>query len=127
MDDTLTKFVEAKNVSLVKQLLDHGAATNFIDQYGYNALMIASDRDSGSSEIIELLVASRTDINGKNKDGVTALMAAAGTGNIDAVKILIDLGADVNLTDNDGWTALKYAQETDEVPLENVIKILKIQ
>ena len=42
LDDALTKFVEAKNVSLVKQLLDHGAATNFIDQYGYNALMIAS-------------------------------------------------------------------------------------
>src|SRR5258708_2654207 len=49
------------------------------------------------------------DVNAKNKDGRTALIEAANTGNTDRVKALIAAGAYVNAKTTDGQTALMYA------------------
>jgi hypothetical protein len=49
------------------------------------------------------------DVNEKDKDGRTALIEAAATGNTDRVKSLIAAGADVNAQHNDGQTALMDA------------------
>ncbi|MCX6992386.1 MAG: ankyrin repeat domain-containing protein [Kiritimatiellaeota bacterium] len=50
------------------------------------------------------------DINAKDKDGYTPLMAAAINGNLDVVKVLVDKGADVNARAEDGNTALELAK-----------------
>jgi TonB family protein len=43
------------------------------------------------------------------KPGVTALMKAAGDGDIGAIKSAIESGAAIDETDSSGWTALMYA------------------
>ncbi len=51
------------------------------------------------------------DVNAKEKDGSTVLMAAgrSWSGNLEVVKLLIDKGADVNAKNKKGETALSLA------------------
>ena len=50
------------------------------------------------------------DVNAKDNDGYTPLMAAAINGNPDVVKVLMEKGADVNARAEDGNTALELAK-----------------
>ena len=53
-----------------------------------------------------------SDINEKDKNGMTALMWAAWKNpNLEVIKVLIDAGADASLTDNNGNTALDYIKK----------------
>lgn len=65
-----------------------------------------------------LLDKIRVDVNGQDKDGMTALMAAASHGersqNADVMDVLIDEGADVNKQNNQGETALYIASKNGQ-------------
>ncbi len=128
--DDMTKLVTA--------LLDHGANPNAgIKTGGRRNQMHQSDfvkitiagatpfllaAASGNVEMMKLLLAKGADPKLTTKDGVTALMAAAGVGLADdrmpqeaqgalaAVKMLVEMGADVNAVSADcSWTALHGA------------------
>jgi len=66
---------------------------------------------AGNKEvIIDLLSKSNTNVNAKNKDGTTALMAVSQNGNTDLVKLLLEeYRADPNIKNNYGRTALMLA------------------
>jgi len=64
---------------------------------------------NGEKSELKFLLEKRADVNEKDTEGTTALMAAVSQGRIDIVKVLIDKGADVNVKDNSGFTALAMA------------------
>ena len=73
--------------------LDHGADVNFQDKrYGASALQVASQR--GRKEVITLLLERGAKVDLEDKEGSTALMAAAYNGHTGIVEILVDAGAD---------------------------------
>jgi ankyrin repeat protein len=56
-----------------------------------------------------MLLDAGADVNGKDDNGRTALMAACEKGLIENVKILMERGGDVDLADQGGKTAMDYA------------------
>lgn len=52
------------------------------------------------------LLKNGADCNCKNEEGATALMLAAGTGNLQMVELLLEAGSEVDAKDERGWTAL---------------------
>ena len=87
-------------------LISAGGKVNARDAAGWTALMHANRRQSGSPEVVRLLIKHRADVNAAHKHGGTALMIAAYNGHPRAAKLLIDSGADVNAKDKSGWTPL---------------------
>ncbi|GAX75624.1 hypothetical protein CEUSTIGMA_g3068.t1 [Chlamydomonas eustigma] len=66
--------------------------------------------DKGDDETVEeLLKDEPSNLNMRNKDGWTPLIAAAYCGELDMVNLLIKAGADVKAACRDGDTALHYA------------------
>jgi ankyrin repeat protein len=61
--------------------------------------------------LLEFLVLTGGSLNGKDKDGETALHRAIGKGQIGAVRVLLALGADVNGKSKGGATPLMCAME----------------
>ncbi|CAL1532942.1 unnamed protein product [Lymnaea stagnalis] len=65
--------------------------------------------EAGDVHRVQKLLSDGADIDEKNNNGCTALMAAVKIGSIEIVTILLDKGADVNLNAENGYTALMYA------------------
>ena len=63
---------------------------------------------------MQKLLARGVDVNAKDKDGGTALMAASAQGHLDVVQALLENGADVKAKGSNGTTALSVAKD-DEV------------
>src|SRR5690349_20157923 len=59
---------------------------------------------AGNVTAIQLALGKGAIVNGRDKDGKTALMWAASMGRPEAVTELVSQGADVNAADNLGWT-----------------------
>jgi len=104
------------NVNLARLLIDHGArydveAKNLYDGQ-INGLIVAAE--SGSFDILKLLVENSLDVNykieGKGETaGRTPLFCACAKGFQDIVEYLIDQGADVNGTEKSGLSCLHIA------------------
>jgi len=67
-----------------------------------------------SSGIVQTLVEAGAQVNAKNDDGSTALMAAALKGDADIVQILLSAGADIKVKDKDEDTALNLAAQNGQ-------------
>ena len=77
------------------------------DGKGKSALMLAAG--NGHTEIVELLVRNKADVNARDYDMLTPLMHAAQNGHVEIVKLLIRKKADVNARSKEGSTAWMYA------------------
>jgi uncharacterized protein len=55
----------------------------------------------GYSDIVKLLIAAGASIDMQERNGITALMAAASNNNTEAVELLIAAGASVDVRDKD--------------------------
>jgi ankyrin repeat protein len=93
---------------VVSFLLEKGANINdklYRDLIDQTPLIIAAQH--GCAHIVSLLIENGiTDINHKNDQGESALLAATQEGHKEVVQILLDAGADINQPNSDGETAL---------------------
>lgn len=105
------------NVYALEKMVENGADLNY-DFSEYNAVPLMHYalnyrefvKNAEYRELIAFLILNKVDINVKNNQGQTPLMAALKNGDIDAFNALIAGGADVTLKDNNGNTALFYAE-----------------
>ena len=75
-------------------------------------------------EKVKAAISDGTDVNGRDKNGMTPLMNAVQNKNPAVAKLLIDAGADVNARDKDGTTPLMFAASfsTNVTVIEALIK-----
>lgn len=140
----LINALEECRLDTAKILINKGIDVNFIPEDGISALMIActmgGNRDQVKAnlsestlarfemysqddftELVQLLIAKGADVNAKNNEGITALLAAVMANNIDAIKLLIDNGADITARDNNGLSALYYAVVANNTEAINLL------
>lgn len=119
-------FSDEKNVStllqashrgltaVVKALLEKHASNSgtadFLDVASEDEItpLIAASSE-GNAECVNLLLASKANVNAKDKDGTNSVMAASARGHLDVVTALLAAGANVNDQNADGHTALMFA------------------
>jgi ankyrin repeat protein len=88
----------------IRRMLAAGADPDMLDNNGDPVLVIAVR--AGNAASVDVLLATRLNVNAKTKFGDTAMMVAALSGRLDLVKKLRARGAEINPT---GWTPLIYA------------------
>src|ERR1035441_6479191 len=100
---------KAGDLKKVKALLKDNPELVFSkDTNGITPLYWAADR--GNKDVVELLLASKAEVNAKANDGRTPLHAAsAHDDHRDVVELLLANKAEVNAKDKDGWTPLHFA------------------
>lgn len=98
------------NYSIVRAMLRYFPVdVNKCDSNGNTPLIKAACK--GSLLVVkELLSSPGIQVDLKNREGMTSLMAASGFGNPDIVRLLLEAGANVNITDEHGETAIEYAE-----------------
>ena len=72
------------------------------------------------------MIASKADVNGKNRDGSRPLHAAAFTGHSDVLELLLGKGADANAQNDDDETPLQ-STEADPATTKVVAGLLQLK
>ena len=113
----ICRAAQDDNLAMVKVLLKvwpnlvfcKYKAENFYepDESGWTPLHYAAA--FGHKDIVELLLANKSEVNAVDSDGRTPLHLAAYTGQTDVAGLLLTNGADVNTFDRGGWTPLHTA------------------
>ncbi len=123
--DDICAAVRRGDIETVKALLAEGSDLDTNDsQFGVSPLSWAAL--IGQTEIAELLIREGADVNGRNRDGGTALHGAAFLGHADTAALLVRNGADVNATNNKGETSL-YVMAADWEITEFIAGLLEIE
>ena len=92
------KYISNDDIENIKNYIKSGNNLNIKNKYNYTILMYASEYNN--SEIVQLLLDNKVDIDYVGYDGNTALHIACRFGNTEIVRLLIDAGADFNKKDN---------------------------
>ncbi|XP_060562776.1 uncharacterized protein LOC132722318 isoform X2 [Ruditapes philippinarum] len=96
-----------KRAEAIKFLLDNGAEPSPKYPGGNSALHYAASL-SGTSDVLELLVMYKAEIDAVNEDGCTPLFFATQSNNKFAACVLIEQGANVRQKNTQGLTAFDY-------------------
>lgn len=107
------------NFEVAKYLITIVKDVNYQSPEG-TALMAAVMRNN--SELIQILIDKKANLDLTSKTGVTALMLATQFKNIEIIKILLQHKANKLVKDNEGKTAFEYAVNTNN---EIIIQLLK--
>lgn len=107
-DKALQTAAEKGNLPYVKSLVEKdGANVNFVDQYGWSALLQAVSEAHAS--VVNYLLSKGANVFQKNADGSTAMHLAVAADSEEIVNTLIAQGLDVNAQNENGWTPLHLA------------------
>ena len=100
--------VSANQIAVVERLLKAGADINMKrdDRLSSTPLPLMIAVEYGLNAMVELLLKSGANVEGKNSQGYTALMIAARDGKDALVDILLTAGSQVDAEENIGMTAL---------------------
>ena len=93
----------------VQFLLTRGALPNLSNRSGLRALHYAVQATDHALEIVNALVQSGADPDGRDQEGSTALLLATAFGRLDCVSALVKKGANIDAADENGLTALHHA------------------
>jgi uncharacterized protein len=93
------------HASLVKRLLERGAAVN---QAGWSALHYAAT--GPDSDIVRLLIERGATLDARSPNATTPLMMAAQYGSEASVQVLLARGADPHLRNERGLSAADFAR-----------------
>eukprot|EP00808_Paulinella_micropora_P013261 g573.t1 len=110
---------------VVKELLQAHPDINHAAVDGLTSLMYAVRGGStpGHSNCLAQLIEAKAALDRQDKlEGLSALMAAARSGNADAVSQLLKAGADTQLKSLDGLTAFDLAQNKGHVNIAEILK-----
>ena len=91
---------------VVRLLIDAGANVNDVNEEGENALFTIYE------EAVRELVKTRIDINARNNDGETPLIATVAP---EVAEVLVRAGVKLDLTDTNGQTALMHGAKNNYV------------
>ncbi|CAG9331736.1 unnamed protein product [Blepharisma stoltei] len=109
----LTIAIELELVEVIRWLLIAGVQSNVVDSYGRSPILVASA--VGNQEIIQLLVAHRSNLAARDYYGNTILHIAAANAHIHLVKYFIEeLRVHYSLRNKKGQTALDLCKEKQE-------------
>jgi ankyrin repeat protein len=93
---------------VVRLLLDHGADVHMCTGIGcWSALHLAVKGEN--PEIVQMILEQNAEVEVRDSQGETPLLAASFNGNTAVVQLLLDHGADPHVRDVDGKTALDKA------------------
>ena len=107
----------------VTMLIKKGALINYQTDYGYTALMWASD--NGHAKIVKYLIEKCADVELSDTDiSNTALLMASYQGHLEIVKMLIEADANINTSNDNDTTALMFALFTLSSEHLEVVKYL---
>ena len=121
----LIAAVRKGDLEVVKKALADGEDPNGKDpQLGVTVLGWASM--GGKAEVVRLLIANRVNVNGKNRDGSTALHGAVFLGHPAIVELLLNGGVDVNAKNEDGELA-ESAASADAATTQFVAGLLQLK
>ncbi len=98
------------NVAVVEYLLSAGSSVDEKDENGQNALMYAVQIADNIDVLRCLVEKGGAQLNYIDKEGRTALMLAAESGQLEMVNYLLVKGADASISDNAGKKVLDYAK-----------------
>jgi len=76
---------------------------------------------NGEKSKVKLLLEKHAEVNEKDSEETTPLMAAVSGAHLDIVKVLAEAGADVNEKNNQGFTALSMAISAGHLDMVNVL------
>ena len=103
-DSFVQRALRGNNLA-VKLFLLSGMSPDTKNKSGALALVAAGNH----TEILEILLNGGANVNERNSEGITALMAASASGNIASINLLYSRHASVNEKANNGVTALILA------------------
>jgi len=119
--DEISDAAADGDLGKVKALLKPNPDLVFSKDYnGMTPLHYAATE--GHKDVVELLLASKSDVNAKNKLGATPLFLAAVKGHKDVVELLLVKGAEVNVRDNNGDTPLDWAAKAGH---KDIVELLR--
>lgn len=106
-DNILRRALRLKDDTIATLLIQKGFTANFITPNDSSPLYLASQ--GGLLEAAKLLISSRADVNGGDKDGNSPLHEASRYNWLEVVELLISSKAEVNQRNAVGWTPLHEA------------------
>jgi ankyrin repeat protein len=110
-DNAIIVAAGLPNLGLLKELMSAGARIDAMNSVGQNALFVAA---RNNVEAVDLLIKSGADLNVRDEDGQTALMAMASYGDVALFQALANKGANVDLADYEGRTTLMLAASNED-------------
>lgn len=102
------KSIQTQDVSAVKKLVDLEPNYIFLtNENGFSGAGYASFL--GYIDVLDVLIAAKSDLNHVDKKGLTPLMYACYSGRVDVIHFLLNFKLDINKKNYYGTTALMYA------------------
>ncbi len=105
-------FYYANSIYTPKALINLGADKNAVNNEGKTALHLAIE--VRSEPLVHYFIEQQADIEEKDKNGITPLLAAANKGWSEIIPFLIEKNADITATDIKGRSALHIATEKQD-------------
>lgn len=104
----------------VEELLEHGADPNVSRSNSGNYPILAASA-KGFSDVVQLLIRKKVNVNVEDQYGSTALQLACMNGHTDVVRVLLDAKADADCTDKDQMRPIHRAVDREEVEIVRLL------
>ncbi|KAJ1561147.1 Leucine-rich repeat-containing protein 34 [Nowakowskiella sp. JEL0078] len=103
---------------LAKEIINHGADVNILNDEGMSALMYTIN-SSEDLEFVKFMVENGADTSLKNNEGNTVFHLAAINGKTDFIDYFRELGLPTDVKNNDGETVIEVTDEETEYNWNN--------